>query len=1126
LGIGAAGAMYYSSLQDRFEVQNRNELAAIADLKIRQIANWRKERLFEAEIVARNSFIAVAVENYFRNSSDAGLKEEILTWLGSLMGNSEYSGAQLYDALQKSSLAVGRHEKLHSELNGPTIDEILETGKVHLSDFHRDEEDGTIHLKLYVPIMAGKKGVEHPVGLLLLWIDPNQFLYPLIQSCPTSSQTAETLLVRQEGQEVVFLNDLRHMKNTALVLRHPVSDGDLPAAKAIRGKEGVSTGVDYRGVPVLAALRRVPDSPWYLVAKADVEEIHAPLRSQGFLVSVLVGCMLGSALVVLAHFWRRHQSSIEGRQRETERERDVLIERFTYFTRHANDILLLLATDGSIAEANDRAVEAYGYGHEELLSLNIKDLRSHKTLSVFNDQLKRVNGRDGLRFETVHRRKDGSEFPVEVSSRAIDLDGDRFLQSIIRDISERKEAEYRISRLNRIYALLSETNQAIVRLRDRGTLFEEVCRITTQYGKFAVAWVGIVVPGEDRLEPTAWRGLEEEDMHLIAESSLGWTRFSAPLQKGRCVVCNDIEREAPSLAIRDEALRHGCESFALVPILLHGELIGTLCVCAQEAGFFDGNEVSLLEEVGQDLSFAVETYELEAERTRAMEEFQKGEAQYRELSGEFHALLNAIPDRLALQAEDLTVLWTNQEATLPPNSTGFDLVGRRCHETWLGRPEPCEDCPVIRSFQTAEPENGRVISTDGEEWDVRTVPIRDDSGRVAKVIKAARNVTEQRTMEAQLRQAQKMEAIGTLSGGIAHDFNNILGIMLGYTEMAFMDLSENAPSREHLRQVLASISRARELVKQILTFSRQSEQEKRAISIGPIVKEALKLLRASLPSTIELRQEITGEGNILADPTQIHQVMMNLCTNAGHAMRERGGRLEVSLVAVSQDSDEPSPLGLQPGPYIRLSVKDTGHGIDPAIRHRIFDPFFTTKKLGEGTGLGLSVVHGIVKSHGGAIDVESTPGEGTIFHLFFPTIAPVPSPEAPLASPLPRGCERILLVDDEQSLVMVLRRMLERLGYQVTAMASSPEVLAVFKVSSEAPPFDLVITDMTMPHMTGLDLAREIFRLSPSMKIILCTGFAEAVSREEIEAAGIHGFLTKPVALKDLAEITRKVLDG
>ena len=465
-----------------------------------------------------------------------------------------------------------------------------------------------------------------------------------------------------------------------------------------------------------------------------------------------------------------------------------------------------------------------------------------------------------------------------------------------------------------------------------------------------------------------------------------------------------------------------------------------------------------------------------------------------------------------------------------------------CHALTHKRSTPCSGeeaaCPVDEIVATGRPATVEHLHFDAQGLpryhEVHSYPVFDEQGRVAQVIVYSLDITsrkryeeERKGLEMQLRQAQKMEAIGTLAGGIAHDFNNILAAISGYTELAIFKQANMQKTRENLEQVLKASERARQLIAQILTFSRQSEQELKPLELEPIVKESLKFLRASLPSTIRIDTEMTvGSSVVLADPGQMQQVLMNLCTNASHAMYDRGGILTVRLEKVEMTAeDRTRPSVLAPGRYLRLTVGDTGPGMPPEVLARIFEPYFTTKKPGEGTGLGLAVVHGIVKSHGGTIVTESEPGRGSRFHVFLPLMESGTEVEAEAEeTALPRGTERILFVDDEEPLVDIGRQMLEHLGYRVSTRTSSPEALELFMARPDR--FDLVITDQTMPNMTGIQLSEEMTRIRPGLPVLLCTGFSLQLSEEKMKAAGIWRLLMKPLSIGQVAGVIREILDG
>jgi PAS domain S-box-containing protein len=404
--------------------------------------------------------------------------------------------------------------------------------------------------------------------------------------------------------------------------------------------------------------------------------------------------------------------------------------------------------------------------------------------------------------------------------------------------------------------------------------------------------------------------------------------------------------------------------------------------------------------------------------------------------------------------------------------------------------------------------------------------LRDTNGAPHYFFSQVQNITHQRALKSQLEQAQKMESIGTLAGGIAHDFNNILSSIIGYTELA-ADMAEKE-SRQHryLKEVLTAGNRAKELVSQILTFARQSEVEVKPIRAKYLVKESMKLIRASIPSTIAIREFIQSESLISANPTQIHQVVMNLCTNAAQAMEEHGGMLTIELKDAVVDENLPKLYQpISPGKHLLLSIRDTGQGIGPDIIEKIFDPYFTTKAKGEGTGLGLSVVKGIVDSCKGFIGVNSETGKGTQFDIYFPALE-FEAKEKPVpveTEKIPTGNERILFVDDEPPIAALSEQMLSELGYRVIVRSSSIEALELFKDDPER--FDLVISDITMPNMAGDALAAEMLKIRSDLPVILCTGYSKRVSDERAKQIGVKAFLYKPIVKRQLAETIRKVLD-
>jgi PAS domain S-box-containing protein len=508
------------------------------------------------------------------------------------------------------------------------------------------------------------------------------------------------------------------------------------------------------------------------------------------------------------------------------------------------------------------------------------------------------------------------------------------------------------------------------------------------------------------------------------------------------------------------------------------------------------------------------------ERKRAEEALQEKEERYR-------SLVEGSLQGIAISRCGLYLFVNAALASILGYQKPEELVGRSIWEhvapheldrlrsyfeaRWQGEPAPA------RYEYQAQKTDGTLI------WIERLISPIIWEGEFA-YLSTCLDITERKRLEDQLRQAQKMEAIGTLAGGIAHDFNNLLAVILGYTELALFKMPPASPARQDLQEVRAAGIRAKDLVQQILTFSHQQEQTSQPLDLRQVVTEALRLLRASLPTTIEIRQHLSdATGVVMADATHMYQVLMNLCANAEQAMRETGGVLEIRLEPVEvEDTMATTHPALCPGPYVRLSVRDTGSGIAPDVKTRLFDPFFTTKPPGEGTGLGLAVVHGIVTTHGGAITVESTPGHGATFAVYLPQIEAAAADPASLETPLPTGTERILFVDDEEPLAHWGQLLLERLGYRVTVRTNGREALEAFRVDPHR--FDLVITDQTMPQMTGDILARALRDLRPDLPVILCTGYSHLITAEHAEAKGIDALCLKPLLARDLASTIRRVL--
>ncbi len=508
-------------------------------------------------------------------------------------------------------------------------------------------------------------------------------------------------------------------------------------------------------------------------------------------------------------------------------------------------------------------------------------------------------------------------------------------------------------------------------------------------------------------------------------------------------------------------------------------------------------------------------------RKRTQEELRQAKEQWEKS-------FNAIEDMVTIQDTNLRIVRANETVARMFGANPEEVIGRHCHELFRGCPEPCAGCPELETLKDGQ-SHSHIIKHEplGRTFLVSCSPIVEMDGRIENFVHVAKDITEKVQMEEELFQARKMEAIGTLAGGIAHDFNNILTAILGYAELARQCIDDKAMALDDLDEVITSSHRARDLVKQILTFSRKSEQQRVLLEPHLIVKESLKLLRASIPTTIEIQEEIDPHcGKVKVDPTKLQQIIVNLCTNALHAIENEQGVISVRLGRVELLTDDLKGELVAPGAYIELTVSDTGCGMDEAVLKRIFEPYFTTKAIGKGSGMGLALVHGIVHKYGGAVKVESHPGKGSVFRVFLPVVldeSGAEDAEKRELSPLPTGTERIMVVDDESSIAAMQKTLLEHQGYTVTAFTSSAEALEKFKADPEQ--FDLVITDQTMPQLPGTEFAQKILEVRPELPIILSTGYSSVVSEERAKALGISAFAMKPLGREQLARLVREVLE-
>ena len=814
----------------------------------------------------------------------------------------------------------------------------------------------------------------------------------------------------------------------------------------------------------------------------------------------------------------------------TERKRAQEMQaRLAAIVESSADAIIGKTLTGNITSWNRAAERIFGYSAQEAIGQPMMMAFPPDRISEAAVILARISrGEMVEHYETVRRRKDGRLIEVSIAvSPIFGADGQIVGASMIaRDISRRKQNEREISRLGRLNAALSQINQAIVLSRRRDELLTKICEVLVVFGGFRMAWIGWLEPDSGRVVPVGrWGDTANylKDIEIFTDKlEKGRGPTGTAIREGRNYICNDFEHDASTLPWREKAARAGFRASAVFPIRLAGAVRGAISVYSDEVGFFQGKEIALLTEAAGDLSFGLEILAREEARLKAVEDLRESEERFRqvvETIREVFWMTDVRKGKILYVSPAYELVWGRSSANLYVN-----------RQAWIESIHP-DDRPHIvgaldKQVLGTYDETYRIVRPDGTvRWiHDRAFPITMADGTTDRVVGVAEDITSERELEARFLRTQRLEAIGTLSSGIAHDLNNILSPIMMAGSLLSGELRDPR-SRELMQMIEVGAKRGADIIRQLLAFSRGIEGQHQLVQLKHLVREMVQIARETFPRNITVIDDVSRTIEpVSGDATQLHQVLMNLSVNARDAM-PNGGSMTIHARSVMLGADDvKGHAGARTGPHVLLKVTDSGHGIPEAIIQRIFDPFFTTKAVGQGTGLGLPTVLGIVRSHGGFVTAGNAPGGGAVFCVYLPVIQQgdvAKTVEVPALSRVGKG-ERILIVDDEESIRVTTRIVLQQLNYAPVTAPNGAAGLALFR--EQRADFDLVIADLMMPVMGGTAMLREILKGAPGLRVIVTSGIVSDEERESLEALGVRKILTKPFSTDGFVQAVAEVL--
>ena len=1098
------GTWYYHVDKQEITREKHEILAAIGKLKSQQVQQWQKERVAEAERAANDAQIRAAVGRVLSAPENPNIRAALRAIFQEEIPGQDRASTLLFDA--GGNFLISSDEADGTLASAPTLKavrEALASRHSAFSDFYHGP-GGSVLLDLATPVNdeAGR-----PQAVLVLRHDASVFLYPLIQSRPFPSLTAETLLVQRDGEEVVFLNELRHRGDTPLSLRYPLTATTMPAVQAIHGKRGIFQGKDYRGIEVVSDLQPVPGTPWFLIAKIDAEEILAEVRFHSGVISLIVGLLILLAAGLVMLIYRAQQTAILKKLVGSERRNRNILQT-------AMDGFCLLDTRGRIQEVNEAYSRMTGFSRKELLTMRIGDLDAVMAPEAVAAQMQKVLSQGGDRFETRQRCKDGTLIDLDVSVQFHADEG--LLVSFLHDITERKAREAKITHMALLFEGHSECSQSIVHSASPEELLQKICRNLVEYGGMKMVWVAKVDEKSGKIFAEATYGdetgyLEGLELSLDKNNPLGRGLVGTAIREGRPVWCQDFLNDPTTAPWHERGAAFGWKSAAALPLRMKGKPISCLTFYSLKQEAFEEDVRHLLVEIAENISFALDHFAQENEKRKAEHEVQ---------------VL-----RTAIEQTDSTIVITDTKGTIEYANPAFESSSGYTSAEAIGRtPRILNSGEQSRSFYqqlwltitSGNPWQGQFHNRrkdGGLYWESAIIsPVRNASGEIAHYIAVKEDISHRIILEANLSSAlDKAESASRAKSEflamMSHELRTPLNGILGFTAI-LSETSLDADQQGFVRTVHDSGEHLLGIVNDILDFSSIENAtlklESAPVPVSDLVEVARKMVgKTAADNGLEFRCEIAPgvPERLLGDRRRILQILINLLGNAVKFTPEGSVILRVSPAS---DADRP---------VLDFSIEDTGPGIPPGTIALLFQPFVqgdsSLRRRFEGTGLGLAISQRLAQAMGGNVIVSSTPGKGSTFTLRLPAdrdAAVAPEAKIPKQQPpnLPPAGGLVLVVEDDRVNGMLADKILNSLGMRVEIARTGRAAVEAFAPGKYA----AIFMDVQMPEMNGIEATKMIRRIEAGtgtrVPIIALTANVMPADREQCLDAGMDAFLSKP----------------